>query len=78
MSANIKAKPKPPCGKVCADRSAGCQAFCERWKEYEVERAAWYEENQKRQAIISIDAELKIRQHEKIVRKNRDRKRRGC
>jgi hypothetical protein len=72
----MKAKPIPPCGKVCADRAAGCQATCERWKAYEVERAAYYEENQKRQAIIAIDAEMKIRQHEKIARKNRDRKRR--
>ena len=72
----MKAKPIPPCGKVCADRAAGCQATCERWKAYEAERAAYYEENQKRQAIIAIDAELKIRQHEKMVRKTRDRKRR--
>lgn len=73
----MSAKPKPPCGIVCDDRAAGCQATCERWKVYEVERAAWYEENQKRQAIIAIDAEMKIRQHEKIARKKRDRKRRG-
>lgn len=77
MSANIKAKPKPPCGKVCADRAAGCQAFCERWKAYEAERAEFYAEKQKLQAIIGIDTEMKLRQHERIARRKRDRKRRG-
>ena len=73
----MKPKPQAPCGKVCDNRAPACQITCERWKAYEVLRAAWYEENQKRQAIIAIDAEMKIRQHEKIARKKRDRKRRG-
>ena len=73
----MSTKPKPPCGIVCGDRAAGCQATCDRWKAYEADRAAWYAENQRRQAIIAIDAEMKIRQHEKIARKKRDRKRRG-
>ena len=70
-------KPKPPCGKICADRSAGCQASCERWKAYEAERAAYYEEKQKLQQIVAIDAEMKIRQHERISRKKKERRRRG-
>ena len=61
-------KPKSPCEKVCADRVAGCQTSCERWKAYVEERTAWFEENHLRQRIESIDAELKI-----LVRKARDR-----
>ena len=35
--------PKPPCGKDCPDRKAGCAINCEKWKAYLVERNANYE-----------------------------------
>lgn len=40
-------KPEPPCGKVCDERAAGCQAYCKRWKAYEADRAAWYADHAK-------------------------------
>lgn len=35
--------PKPPCGKDCAERNAGCSVTCEKWRAYIVERNAYYE-----------------------------------
>lgn len=34
--------PKPPCGKKCPDRAAGCATVCEKWKAYIEERNANY------------------------------------
>ena len=36
------ARPKQPCGQNCPDRKAGCGAVCEKWKQYEADRAEWY------------------------------------
>ena len=72
----MKPKPQAPCGKVCDNRAPACQTTCERWKTYEAERAAWYEANHLRQEIESIDAEMRMRQHEKITRKKQGRRRR--
>lgn len=35
--------PKPPCGKNCPDRKAGCAVTCEKWRAYIEERNAYYE-----------------------------------
>ena len=69
MRKRMSVKPKPPCGIVCDSRAAACQTTCERCKAYEAERAAWYEENHLRQQIESIDAELRVRQHERCTKK---------
>lgn len=39
----ISSGPKPPCGKDCAERKAGCSVTCEKWKAYLAERNANYE-----------------------------------
>lgn len=65
----MSVKPKPPCGKVCDDRAPACHASCVKWKACEAERSAWYAENHLRQQIESIDAELRVRQHERCTRK---------
>lgn len=42
-------KPKPPCGKECPERDAGCHARCEKYAEFraalDAERPAVYSEN---------------------------------
>ena len=38
----MAARPKAPCGRDCPDRKPGCGAVCEKWKQYEAERDAWY------------------------------------
>ena len=35
--------PKPPCGKECPDRKAGCAVTCVKWRAYLKERNAFYE-----------------------------------
>ena len=39
--------PKPPCGKNCPDRKAGCACNCEKWAAYLAERNAEYERRAK-------------------------------
>lgn len=34
--------PKPPCGRDCPDRKAGCAIDCEKWAAYVVERNKVY------------------------------------
>lgn len=41
-----------------------------------IDRAAWYEANHLRQEIESIDAEMRVRQHERCTRKRQERRRR--
>lgn len=35
--------PKPPCGKECSDRKAGCAISCKKWAAYLRKREAFYE-----------------------------------
>lgn len=35
--------PKPPCGKDCPERKAGCAVSCEKWRAYVKERNENYE-----------------------------------
>ena len=72
----MSVKPQAPCGKVCDSRAPACQTTCTHWKAYEAARAAWYAENHIRQQIESIDAELRVRQHERCTRKRQERRRR--
>lgn len=56
-------RPKPPCGRDCADRKPGCGADCEKWKAYETARAEWYAKKLKAS---------QMRQHPVYGRKKRD------
>lgn len=57
--------PKPPCGKECAERKAGCAVKCEKWRAYLEERNAWYAAKLER---------LERRSPTKNAREARDRK----
>lgn len=39
----VEQQPKPPCERHCPGRSAGCGVTCERWREYETARNAFYD-----------------------------------
>ena len=39
----VNTGPKPPCGKDCPDRKAGCLVNCQKWHDYVAERNANYE-----------------------------------
>lgn len=67
-------KPKPPCGKVCAERSAGCQATCERWKEYEAERAEWYKKQAQEFELKELDNEIWFAREMRVNRRRRNHK----
>ena len=56
------ARPKAPCGRDCPDRKAGCGSVCEKWKQYEAERAEWYA--------------AKLKESERMKRPERGRKER--
>ena len=48
--------PKPPCGKSCPDRAAGCSVTCEKWRAYLEERNANYAERKKKIIRHSLTA----------------------
>lgn len=39
---------KPPCGKVCPDRTIECKITCEKWAEYETWKFKQDEEKKKK------------------------------
>lgn len=43
--------PKPPCGKKCPDRAAGCSVTCAKWRAYIKERNEHYEHRRKEKKL---------------------------
>lgn len=56
-------KPKSPCSPNCDGRSGICHSICEKWKEYEKERNAFYEDtlNRKESAKRTYPASIRRR-----------------
>lgn len=57
---------KPPCGKVCPERTATCRLACEKWKVYEEAKRAEYA---RREAEFWGSGMGWSDAHEKLVRK---------
>lgn len=43
---------KPPCGKHCAERSAGCHGKCERYREYKTKCDAERAERERERKLM--------------------------
>lgn len=65
---------KPPCGKVCPDRFAGCHASCERWAAWETERNAEYKKRLAENITKAYQHEQKLKYERAEARRKRSRK----
>lgn len=70
----MSVKPQAPCGKVCDSRAAACQTTCARWKEYEAEREAYYQEQKRLHAVAEIEYDLRDREKRRIRQNLKRRK----
>lgn len=54
--------PKPPCGRECPNRKAGCAIDCEKWAAYVVERDKTYKKR-----VEDMDRNVNTAQRDKAT-----------